>query len=307
VSRLPRKDSQAEGVRKLRDIQRAFFTGVSRPLNADLRMQAQWVDGTSAEKAVGEFIKPNDRLTSFDRLEIYNKQYWFRLLDCLYEDFPALRSLLGDDRFHDMSVAYLTKYPSKTYALGELGYRLDKFLIEEPKWTKEYAVLARDLVRLEWAHIVAFDADALPPLEIDALLDAGDDPATMRLGFQPHLTFLECEYPVDNYVLAVRRREEPRGEASNAVAERVPRKRMRKLKLPQPEKTYLVVHRLDHSVWYKRLTPEAYRLCTALKKGVPLQAAIERAFRGKADESAGATLQGWFAQWASFSWFCRAE
>jgi len=45
-----------------------------------------------------------------------------------------------------------------------------------------------------------------------------------------------------------------------------------------------------------------------LKKGVPLQPAIERAFHGKtADEATGATLQSWFAQWASFGWFCRVE
>ena len=307
MNRSPRKPSQAQGVKKLREIQRAFVAGVSRPLTVDYRMQPKWVDGTSARKAAGKFIKPNDRLTSFDRLEIYNKQYWFRLLDCLYEDFPGLRSLMGDERFHDMSVAYLTKYPSKTYALGELGYRLEKFLAQEPKWTRDHPILARDLVRLEWAHIAAFDGDTLPPLEIDTLLDSGD-PAKLRLGLQPYLTFLACDYPVDNYLLAVRRREEPRGEASNAVAERVPRKKMKKLKLPEPQKTYLVVHRLDYSVWYKRLTPEAYRLCTALKKGVPLQPAIERAFHGKtADEATGATLQSWFAQWASFGWFCRVE
>ena len=45
--------------------------------------------------AAAEFIKPNDRLSSFERLEIYNRQYWFRLLDCLYEDYPGLLSVLG--------------------------------------------------------------------------------------------------------------------------------------------------------------------------------------------------------------------
>jgi hypothetical protein len=38
-----------------------------------------------------EFIKPNDRLSSFERLEIYNRQYWFRVLDCLYDDYPGPR------------------------------------------------------------------------------------------------------------------------------------------------------------------------------------------------------------------------
>jgi hypothetical protein len=288
----------------LRAIQRAFAAGVTRPLTSGHQMQPKWVDGKSARKAVAAFIKPNDRLSSFDRLEIYNKQYWFRLLDCLYEDFPGLRTVIGDQRFHDLSVAYLQKYPSNSFALRDLGDRMEKFLTREPHWMDPHQKLASDLVRLEWAHIVAFDGEALPPLEIDALLDGGD-PATLRLSFQPHITFLACDYPVDDFIVAVRRREEPQGEASNAVTERAPRKTAKKQKLPQPQKIFLAVHRSENSVWYKRLEPEAYLICSALQKGLPLQAACERALRRrKADENFGATLQNWFAQWAAFGWFC---
>lgn len=303
----PRKPSTSAGVRELREIQRQFFSGVSRPLTAGYGMQPKWADGKSARQAVAKFIKPNDRLTSFDRLEIYNKQYWFRLLDCLYEDFPGLRSLIGDERFHEMSIAYLTKFPSKSYTLRDLGDRLEKFLKQQPQWVAPHQTLARDLVRLEWAHIVAFDGADLPPIDNDALLDGGD-PAKLKLNFQPYLSFLACDYPVDDYLITVRRREEPQGEASNAVAERVVRKKVKKAKLPNPGKCHIVVHRHDTSVWYKRIEPEAYAICTALKKGLPLQAACERAFRGKRmDENFGATLQTWFAQWASFGWFCTAE
>jgi Putative DNA-binding domain len=291
----------------LRAIQRAFVTGISRPLTSGYHMQSKWTDGGSTRKAVATFIKPNDRLSSFDRLEIYNKQYWFRLLDCLYDDFPGLRALIGDERFHKMSIAYLTKYPSKTYTLRDLGYRLEKFLKKEPRWIAPHQKLALDIVRLEWAHIVAFDGDALPPLEIDALLDGGD-PAKLRLGLQPYISFLACDYPVDNFVVSARRREEPKGEASNAVAERISVKKAKKVRLPKAEKIYLAVHRADYSVWYKRLEPEAYLVCSTLQKGLPLQTACERAFRRrKADENFGATLQGWFAQWASFGWFCAVE
>ncbi len=298
--------SEVTGGQQLRAIQRAFATGVTRPLTSGNQMQPKWIDGKSARQAIAAFIKPNDRLTSFDRLEIYNKQYWFRLLDCLYEDFPGLRTVIGDSRFRELSIAYLTKYPSNSYALRDLGNRLEKFLVREPHWIASNPKLARDLVRLEWAHIVAFDGEALPPLEIDALLDGGD-PARLRLDFQPYITFLACDYPVDDFILAVRRREEPQGEASNAVTERAPRKAAKKLKLPQPEKIFLAVHRIENSVWYKRLEPEAYLICSALKKGLPLQVACERAFRRrKADENFGATLQNWFAQWAAFGWFCKA-
>jgi len=301
----PRKSPGPD--KDLRAIQRAFATGIMRPLTPGHQMQSKWVDGKSARKAAAKFIKPNDRLSSFDRLEIYNKQYWFRLLDSLYEDFPGLRALIGNDRFHKMSIAYLTKYPSRSFSLRDLGDRMEKFLAKEPKWMAPHQKLGRDLVRLEWAHIVAFDGEALPPLEIDALLDGGD-PAKLRLAFQPCITFLACDYPVDDFIISVRRREEPWGEASNAVTEHTPRKTAKKVKLPKPEKIFLAVHRSENSVYYKRLEPEAYLVCSALRKGLPLQTACERAFRSrKADANFGATLQTWFAQWASFGWFCHAK
>ena len=70
-----------------------------------------------------EFIKPNDRLSSFERLEIYNRQYWFRLLDCLYEDYPGLLAVLGEKRFLKCVRAYLVRYPSDSFALRDLGSR----------------------------------------------------------------------------------------------------------------------------------------------------------------------------------------
>jgi hypothetical protein len=291
----------------MREIQRAFAAAVMRPLTKNYGMQPKWIDGTSTKKAVAKFIKPNDRLTSFDRLEIYNKQYWFRLLDSLYEDFPGLRALIGDDRYHALSIAYLDKYSSTSFTLRDLGRHMETFLARRPKWTAPHRRFALDLVRLEWAHIVAFDGDELPPLEIDTLLD-GADPATLRLRFQPYLSFLACDYPVDDFIISVRRGAEQRGEASNAVAERTARKKTNKVKLPKPEKCFIVVHRNDRSVWYKRLTPEAYRICTALQKGSPLQAACEQAFgRRRMPANFGETLQGLFAQWAAFGWFCRVE
>ena len=80
------------------------------------------------------------------------------------------------------------------------------------------------------------------------------------------------------------------------------------MKLPEPGKSYVVVHRHNHGVWYKRIEPEAYRICRALQKGLTLQAACERTLgRKKVDEKFGETLQGWFAQWASFGWFCQSR
>ena len=289
---------------QLREIQRAFATGIMRPLTKEDGMQPEWTDGKPTTEAVGEFIRPNDRLTSFERLEIYNRQYWYRLLDNFYEDFPGLRTLMGDKRFMAMSEAYLNKHRSTSFTLRDLGSRLGQFLEEEPEWIKSYPRLARDIVQLEWAHIVAFDSEALPPLEIDELL--GQDPATLQLQLQPHLTLLACDYPVDEYILSVRRREEPQGEASNAVAERVKKKPVKKVTRPTAEKIWMAVHRSDNGVYYKRLEPAAYVLLTQLRADASLPAACEAAMsKFPSGEDFSAALQGWFAQWSKLGWFCQ--
>ena len=192
----PKSATPPSEVSRLRELQRQFATGIMRPLTPEQTMHPEWADGSPSAEAVAGFIKSNNRLSSIERLEIYNRQYWYRLIDCFYEDFPGLRTLLGDRVFSALTEAYLTRYRSRSFTLRDLGQDLGKFLVDEPKWTEKHAKLARDIVRLEWAQIVAFDGEAFPPLEVDELL--GKDPATLKLSLQPHLTLLSCDYPVDN-------------------------------------------------------------------------------------------------------------
>jgi len=57
-------------------------------------MQTTTEDGVSTGEIAAGYVKPNPRLTSFERLEIYNRQYWFRVIGSVSEDFPALEAVL---------------------------------------------------------------------------------------------------------------------------------------------------------------------------------------------------------------------
>jgi hypothetical protein len=92
---------------KLMQLQRTMARAVMQPLTSSERMQRRAPDGGPMKRYASRFIKPNDRLTSFERLEIYNRQYWFRVLSALSEDFPGLRAVLGERRFDTMAKAYL--------------------------------------------------------------------------------------------------------------------------------------------------------------------------------------------------------
>src|SRR5213080_1964327 len=82
----------------LGEIQRRVAKVVMQPLARDEHMRQRMLDRRSVSREAEALIKPNRSLSSFERLEIYNRQYWFRILSCFTEDFPGLRAVLGDRR-----------------------------------------------------------------------------------------------------------------------------------------------------------------------------------------------------------------
>jgi hypothetical protein len=250
------------------------------------------------------FIKPNDRLTSFERLEIYNRQYWFRVLSSMIEDFPGLRAVLGDKKFEAMSKAYLVDCPSQSFTLRNLGARLEAWLRKHPKWAGPKQVLAIDIARLEWADIEAFDGKTEPALRPEDLhAHAG---AKLKLRLQPYLRLLDLQYPVDDLLLEVRKEHEDTDFASNAFQERHKRKRVQAVAKLKPAEIFLAVHRVDDSVYFRRIEREEFVILSALRDGKPLGKAIETAFRKSrvpAAERAG-LVQQWFQNCATLGWFC---
>ncbi len=243
--------------------------------------------------AAETIVKPNDRLTSLERVEIYQRSYWFRLIDCFAEDFPGVRAIMGAKRFRRMSEAYLAECPSRSFTLRNLGSRLGEWLRANPKWLGRESQLILEMVALEWAHIEAFDGLQRPPITAEELAQAGGE---LRLQLQPYIGLLHLHYPVDDLSIAVRDKKRT-GKIVAAM-----------LESPRAD-IYVAVHRLDYSVHYKRLQPEAFRLLSLLRDGTSLIAAIEAAFADSdmAEEQQAQSVEQWFRLWQSLGWFCAAE
>jgi hypothetical protein len=252
-----------------------------------------------------DYVRPNDSLTGLERLEIYNRQYWFRLLDSLEEDFPGLRAVLGARAFAGMSKAYLAENPSRSFSLRNLGARLDEWLEANPHWAGANLELALDMVRLEWADIEAFDGTGREPLGPEDLLELGPN---LRLELQPHIRLLELRYPVDDLRIRVNQTEQESETASNAVEERAPKAGVR-VRKPKSERLFLAVHRVDLDVYYRRLEEREYALLGALRAQSTLGEAINRAMDGASwtGEETSAALERWFGNWARFGWLCGAR
>jgi hypothetical protein len=288
----------------LLELQRRMSEDVMRPLNSDFQMQTTTDDGRSTATIAQGYIKPNDRLSSFDRLEIYNRQYWFRVITAVAEDFPALNAVLGSEVFDELVLAYLRENPSTSFTLRNLGSRLPEWLQYHPEFTSGNHDLAMDIARLEWAYVEAFDRASVPPVNGGDF--AGFDGET-KLRLQPHLQLLDLKYPVDELVLAVHRETGPSDIMSNAISER---RQTSEAVLPEMtrEDVYLAVHRYDNSVYYRRIDRETFQLLSSLQSGSALGDALEAAFEGGTytAEDQTAKIQECFAHAAELGWFCIA-
>jgi hypothetical protein len=290
----------------LLELQRRMSSAVMQPMTKDFRMRNKSADGRTMKAVAADFIKPNSRLTSFERLEIYNQQYWYRIVSALSEDFPGLCRILGEKKFDAMILAYLAENPSSTFTLRNLGSNLVSWLRTNPQWTGATPELAIDVARLEWGYVEAFDNAEYPAITTEDFAGIADN-TTFTL--QPHVRLLDLSYPVDDLVLAVHREQPASDVVSNAVSSKHAARSRKRFPGLRPSTTFLVVHRFDFSVYYKRVQPEAFRLLRAMENRVSLGEALDMAFAESAAtpaEQAG-LIQTWFLNWSELGWFCKAE
>jgi len=289
----------------LDQIQRQMASAVMQPLTADEDMQDVSADGRAMADVAASFIAPNSRLNPFERLEIYNRQYWLRILDSLAEDFPALRAVVGTERFAAMSVAYLSAHPSRSFTLRNLGSYLVDWLQANPQWTGRRLALAVDVAKVEWAFVEAFDNAERAPLTLEqiATLDGRS-----KIALQPHVRLIELSYPADDITLALHTREKRQTSEAGVEHEEdaeapahLPRLRRRP--------TWVAAHRVDFDVFYRRLRREEFLTLTAIGAGRTLADALESGFaeskipEGRRPER----VHQWFAAWAELGWVCAPD
>jgi hypothetical protein len=286
----------------LLELQRRMAEDVRRPLTADYEMQRTTDDGRPTADLAASYISPNNRLTSFERLEIYNRQYWFRLITAVSEDYPTLNAVLGSKRFDALILAYLGEHPSTSWTLRDLGAKLPAFLAAHPEWGGRRHRLAVDVANLELAYVDAFDGKHLDPLTTEEAQVIG---AGSQLSLQPHLQLLELAYPVDNLVLAVKR-ETPEVDIVSSAATQRNAGESAKIPPIKREAVFLAVHRYDDSVYYRRLEKETFLLLRGLRAGSSVAVAASQAFaKSKLIPNRQATLlQESFAHASQLGWLC---
>lgn len=124
-------------------------------------------------------------LGASERLAIYNRSYFYRLLDALSAVFSRTKAVLGERDFERLGLAYVAQNPSEHPAVERFGRAF-------PQYLRLAAVppLVADLALLEWARLCALIAPNPHGVASVNGIDSSRFPRA-RLRFVPSLQWLE--------------------------------------------------------------------------------------------------------------------
>ena len=237
---------------------------------------------------VSRVILPSDRLTSVQRVGIYQEMYLLRMEEALETDYPALQHFLGPRRFFALVRDYVQVHPSTSFTLNRLGDRFPAFVQRAPGLPRR--AFCHDLARLELAVAQVFDAEESAALTADQIAAVPED-AWERARLRPvsAFTLLALRYPVNAYLQSVRdgAHDHPR---TRQVA------------------SWVAVYRREYSVYRLDLSRDAHDLLSAVTAGVALGEAVASAISGRGRRRLQAEdLFRWFRQWVAAGMFRAVE
>lgn len=238
---------------------------------------AAWIDAV---------IEPSQALCSRDRLLIYANAYFARLLEVMSAEYPAVRHAVGPDVFAEFVFGYLQRHPSTSYTLSQLGAKFpaDLAATRPPREADgpDWIVFLIEVATLERIYAEVFDGPGMEdrPAFDPTGLSPGDWPRC-RLTFASCVRLMRLQFPVHDYITAVRRGQEP-----------LP---------PEPKPTNLVVTRRDYIVRRVAMPDDEFRLFSLLASGRTVGDALELWFADA--PNAMPPIQEWFARWTQAGYF----
>lgn len=170
----------------LADFQRDFLDALVQPLGAEDRAATPFGSDPSPSGShpastgipapgvrILAHITPSDKLGVRERFALYQRQYWYRIIDSLAEDFPRTRNLLGEERFWRCVEPYLAENPPRDYTLLYLGHGFAGYLEHAGQLEPATRPWAAALARAEYAKLTVHSAsDAAAPADPDRIRPA---------------------------------------------------------------------------------------------------------------------------------------
>jgi hypothetical protein len=278
----------------LKDFQRWLGRASARPLLAGDTSSKRGVDGASLRAEAEKRLRSRNGMSGLERLEVYNRQYWFRLITIMQEEYPCALHVIGLDAFNGWVIKYLDANPPASPYLATLDAGFPGFL--RRRYRGKNRDRALEAVAYDKALSRAFDApEGARPSPANAAKAAS--PKT-RWALAPHVTPLWLHWDFASYRALCREDE--------ALTGKFPLKRTGK------NGQGCVVHRHQNTIYEKPLTRAEFLLLDALTKPRALAQvfAAARSKKGGASAKEKAEMErnagAWFREWTELGWVAAA-
>jgi len=153
-------------------------------------------------------IVSNAKASAEERVQVYVEGYRLRLLEVMQDNFTGLRGLLGDEQFDAMGRAYIDAHPSTHPSVRWFSQKLPEFLNGTPPYDAQ-PYLA-EMAAFEWAQGLAFDAEDVPSLDMQALATVPPEAwGQVKFQFHPSVQWLDLQSNMPKFWQALAAEEEP--------------------------------------------------------------------------------------------------
>jgi hypothetical protein len=231
-------------------------------------------------------IRSDQRLAGIERINIYVNAYFYRLLECLKEEFPATLAVTGPNDFAELVHDYLGWRPPTEPSIFYAGRYLAEFLRNH--------VLARcrpfiaELARLERTTLEIFHGPEAPTLTDEEMsaIPAQQWP-TIELRLHPGVEILRGEWRVSDVLSAV--------ERGNAWAE------------PAQQTNAVIVWRRGTDVHYRMLEDAETDALDLLQKGASFAAICEAMTMANSSSDQVVLIGQLLARWLADGIIMRAD
>ncbi len=175
---------------RLKDLQEWFGGVIGQPLRKDQTIQPRTPTRSLIRTEAARYVCPSPSLAPYERMQIYNQQYWWRLQKNLADNFPTASGLLGRQKFEQqMAAPYFVAHPPDHWALIRLGPHLADWI--KTNYRGSHREILSESALLDYTFNICFGAPHFDPLS-NSQADA-HQLATQMLYLQPHIRLFSFE------------------------------------------------------------------------------------------------------------------
>lgn len=235
---------------------------------AQTHMQQAIMQGAKFDSAPDAWIRTKDNFTPEEQLMVYVSSYRNRLHDVVAEDYPVLKSYLGDKSFHKLIWDFVSEAQPDHFNIGRFALKLPDFI----KTSRPEDYFAHELCQLETTVAQMTDPQETAALQ-ESQLQGLTPERLMAATLYPReaLMLLKFNCQINEYYQAVMDED---------------------LTIPKYEKSYLAVFRHEDVVWRMALERDEFVLLSRLFNGATIGESL-----ADLDESESLKVTQYFSRW----------